>query len=177
MPTNDPLIPRQNAPHVALHAVELDESAALALQVIEHARQRLELRPAPRLVRTVIDLLHMRRALQMATQVAHGSELAAAEIALVRVAIPGVVGRPGLPVPFQEVVRDDAVSIALSQGVEDALTVDAACVWASAVFEVMRDAAGGSEGSFTKGTRDIGAAMGAGVEVLGGVLSARMIYK
>ena len=60
---------------------------------------------------------------------------------------------------------------------EDALTVDAVCVWASAVFEVMRDAAGGSEGSFTKGARDIGAAMGAGVEVLGGVLSARMMYQ
>ena len=37
----------------------------------------------------------------MTVQVAHGSELAAAEVALVRVAVPGVVGGPGLPVPFQ----------------------------------------------------------------------------
>ena len=41
---------------------------------------------------------------------------------------------------------------------------------------MMRNAAGGSEGSFTKGTRDVGAAMGAGIEVLWGSLSTKMIY-
>lgn len=85
----------------------------------------------------MIKLLHMRRALQMTIQVAHSSKRTAAQVALVCMAIPGVFGRPGLPVPFQEVVRDDTVSIALSQGAEDALTVDAAGVWARAAFEVV----------------------------------------
>lgn len=52
-------------------------------------------------------------------------------------AVPSVFSRPGLPVPFQEVVRDDAVPIALPESFEDALTIDAACVGARAVFEVM----------------------------------------
>lgn len=105
--------------------------------MIEHASQGLELRPASHLIRTMVYLLHMRRALQMTIEVARSSESAAAKVALVCVAVPGVFSRPGLPVPFQEVVRNDAVSIALSQGVEDTLTVDAACVWARAGFEVM----------------------------------------
>ncbi len=73
----------------------------------------------------------------MAIQVARSSEPAAAKVALVCVTVPGIFSRPGLGVPFQEVVRDDAVSIALPQSVEDALTVDAACVWARAGLEVM----------------------------------------
>lgn len=73
----------------------------------------------------------------MTIQVAHGSERAAAKIALVGVAVPGVSSRPGLPVPFQEVVYDDTVSVPLSQGAEDSLTVDAACVWAGTGFEMM----------------------------------------
>lgn len=39
--------------------------------------------------------------------------------------------------PFQEIIRDDAVPIALSESFEDALTIDAACVGARAGFEVM----------------------------------------
>lgn len=39
--------------------------------------------------------------------------------------------------PFQEIVRDDAVSIPLAQSVEDALAVDAACMGARAGFEVV----------------------------------------
>ena len=50
----------------------------------------------------------------MTIQVAHSSEPAATKIALVRVTVPGIFGRPGPLVPFQEVVRDDAISIALS---------------------------------------------------------------
>lgn len=73
----------------------------------------------------------------MAIQVAYGSEPAVAKVALVGVTVPSVFSRPGLPMPFQEIVRDDAVSIALSQRAEDTLTVDAACVLARAGFEVM----------------------------------------
>lgn len=73
----------------------------------------------------------------MTVKVAHSSKHAAAKVALVCVAVPSVLSRPGLSVPFQEIVRDDTVSIALSQGAEDALTVDAACVWARAAFEMM----------------------------------------
>ena len=105
--------------------------------MIEHAGQRLELRPAPDFVWTMIYLLHMRRALQMAIQVSHSSEPSAAEVALICLAVPGVFSRPGLPVPFQKVVRDDPVSIALSEGAEYALTVDAACAGARARFEVV----------------------------------------
>ena len=62
----------------------------------------------------MIYLLHMRRALQMLIQVDHSSEPAMAKVALVRVAVPGVFCRPRLPVPFQEVIRDDAVAITLA---------------------------------------------------------------
>lgn len=134
---NQPLFPRQNPCHIPLHAIELDESATLALQMIEHARQCFELRPASHLIRAMINLLHMRSTLQMTIQVSHRSESAAAKVTLVRVAIPSVFGRPGLPVPFQKVVRDDTVPIALSEGFEDALTIDAAGAGASAVFEMM----------------------------------------
>ncbi len=50
----------------------------------------------------------------MLIQAGHSSEPAAAKVALIRVAVPSVLSRPSLPVPFQEVVRDDAISIALS---------------------------------------------------------------
>ena len=105
--------------------------------MVEHASQRLELRPASDLVWTMIYILHVRRALQMAMQVSHSSEPAAAKVALICVTVPGVFSRPGLPVPFQEVVRDNAVPIALSEGAEDALTVDAPCARARAGLEVM----------------------------------------
>ena len=84
--------------------------------MIEHGSQGLELRPTPHLIRTMVNLLHVRRALQMTIQVAHSSELAAAKVALVCVAVPGVINRPrfGPFMPFQEIVRDDTVSIALS---------------------------------------------------------------
>ena len=49
----------------------------------------------------------------MAVEVARSSEPAVAKVALVCMTVPGVSGRPDLRVPFQEVVRDDAVSIAL----------------------------------------------------------------
>ena len=73
-------------------------------------------------------LLLMRWALQMTIQVAHSSKSAAAKVALVCMAILDVFTRPGLVVTFYEVIRDDTGSTALSQGLEDALTVDATCV-------------------------------------------------
>ena len=73
----------------------------------------------------------------MTIQITHSSEFAAAKVALVCMAVPGIFRGPGLPVPFQEVVCDDAIPIALSQGAEDALTVNAACVWARAGFKMI----------------------------------------
>ena len=73
----------------------------------------------------------------MTIQVTHPREPSAAKVTLVRVTVPSVFRGPRLPVPFQEVVRDDAVAIALSESVEDALTVDGACVGASAGFEMV----------------------------------------
>lgn len=135
--------------------------------MVEHARQALKLHPAPPNVRTMVDLLHVHGALQVTIQAVYRRELAVAEIAFVEpVRVAGVFSGPGFVVPFEEVVRDDAVAVTLPQGAEDGFAVDAGSVRAGAGLEVVRDAAGGGEGSLAEGAGDIGASMGAGVEVL-----------
>lgn len=131
---NKPLVSCQNGPNVLLHAIELDEAATLALQMIEHARQALELRPASRFVWAMIDFLHVCWALQVFVQVRHGCEYALAKVALVAAAVPRVLRGPGLLMPFEEVIGDETVAVTLTQGAENALAVEAAGIGAGASF-------------------------------------------
>ena len=80
----------QKPPHIPLHPAKLDEATTLTLQMIEHGRQRLELRPAALLIWAMIDRLLVRRALDMLVEVSLLRELPVADVAFVARAVPGV---------------------------------------------------------------------------------------
>ena len=97
--------------------------------MVEQTSQSLEFLGATA-VRTMVDLLHMCRALHVLFQASSRSEFAVTEIALEAAAVPGVVDHPCVSLPLQEVLRDHAVAIALPQGLENALAVDVRCIGA-----------------------------------------------
>lgn len=68
--------------------------------------------------------------------------------------------------PFEEIVGEHAVGIALAQGLVDAVTINALSVWARAGFQMMRDAAGGGEATFAEGAGNVGAFVGTGAKML-----------
>ena len=147
---NQSLPPCQDVVDILLHATEFDEPAALTLQMVEQASQSLEFLGAIA-VRTMVDLLHVCRALHVLFQASSRRKFAVTKIALEAQAVPGVVDHPCVSLPLQEVLRDDAVSIALPQGFENALAVDMRCLGAGASFEMVRDAAGGGKALLAEG--------------------------
>ena len=94
--------------------------------MVEQTSQSLEFLGATA-VRTMVDLLHVCRALHVLFQASSRSEFAVTEIALEAPAVPGVVDHQGVSLPLQEVLRDHAVAIAFPQGLENALAVDMRC--------------------------------------------------
>ena len=119
---NQPAIAGQNISHIPLHTTKLNEPASLTLQMIEHRRQSLKLLSAP-LIRTMIDILRMRRALQMLIQTPLRSKLSMTQITFVAIAVPGVTSRPRLFTPFEEILGDEATAITLSELLEDEFPV------------------------------------------------------
>ena len=66
----------------------------------------------------------------MLFQASSRGKFAVTKIALEAAAVPGVVDHPGVSLPLQEVLRDDAVAIAFPHGLENALAVDVRCIGA-----------------------------------------------
>ena len=161
-----PLTSCQDIPHIVLHATKLDKSAALALQMVKHASQSVELHPTSSTVRTVVDLLHMGRAVQMLLQIPHPCKLASAKITFVSIPVPRVCGGPFLFVPFYHVVRDDAIAVTVANGMVNGLTIDIDGVRAGAGFEMMCDASSGSKASVAKGAWNFSSLMSARSEML-----------
>ena len=113
MKADRPLFPKQDTRHTLPDTSKLDTTTALALQMIEHPSQCLELRRTA-FLRTMINVLQMRGTLQMLIQVHWSSEFAVTQIAFIAVPVPCIAGRPGLLVPFEEVVGDEAVGVFLA---------------------------------------------------------------
>jgi hypothetical protein len=55
-------------------------------------------------------------------------KLAMAEVTLVCITVLSLLSGPGISVPFQKVVCDQAISVTITQGAENRAAVDALCV-------------------------------------------------
>ena len=88
------------------------------------------------------------------------------DVAFEPASIPGLIGRPAFAVPFEEIVGDHAVGVALAECFEDGFAVDVLGVGAGARFEVVGYAAGGGEAAVAEGAGDVGSLVGTRAHVL-----------
>lgn len=99
----------------------------------------------------------------------HGVELAIAQVALVRAAVPGVVRCPVVRcavVPFKLLLHNHAVRIATSDGAVDCLAVQVSGLGTATTLEVVGDSTGRDEADVAEWTDDVFALVDAGFEVL-----------
>jgi len=158
-------IPRQNIPHLLLHPRKLNKPTTLTLQMIKHARQILKALSTAPLIRTMIDLLLMSITIDMLTQSSEPIPYTMADITFVAITVPGVLGYGEVPMPFEEVLGDEAVGVFGADEVVDGLAVDVGGVGAGSGFEVVGYTGCADEAAFAEGTGDGCALVDARLEV------------
>lgn len=136
---NHPL-PSKHSARLPLHRGEPRRTATLALEVVEQLRQSRKF-PAASPAETVIDLLLVRRGVEMLVERDERAVAAVAKVALVLPAVEtgaaGLVGGVFLGGPSEQLVGENATGVHPVNDLVNGFAVEVAGFWARSCLEVV----------------------------------------